>query len=234
MIPKIIHYCWFGPKPFPGLVKKCMETWKVHLPEYELMLWNESNSPMEIAFVKDAYAAGKYAFVSDYIRFWALYKYGGIYLDTDMYIVKPFNDLLKEDAFFGWETANMISIGCCAIGSHPCNTFIGDIINTYKSLKFYTEHIEQIVVPQIVTPIYLKHKYYNCRLLSYDFFYPFPYEIKENVRNFKQYITPNTIAVHLWNYSWESKRDKVKRIISVIIGKKLSKLIIHFKQRYFH
>ena len=72
MIPKKIHYCWFGPKPFPKLVKECLATWKEHFPDYEFYLWNETNSPMDVAFVKEAYSAKKYAFVSDYVRFWAL------------------------------------------------------------------------------------------------------------------------------------------------------------------
>ena len=106
MIPKIIHYCWFGPKPFSRTVKKCLKTWHKHLSDYEFCFWNEQtcatyaeqhhlSNPMEHPFVQSAYKAQKYAFVADYVRFWALYHIGGIYLDTDMYVLRSFTPLLQ-------------------------------------------------------------------------------------------------------------------------------------------
>ena len=102
MIPKIIHYCWFGNTPIPLTAHKCLESWKKYLPEYEIILWNEENSPMKIPFVRDAYKAKKYAFVADYVRIWAVYTYGGIYMDTDMLVIRPMGELLEKlELFFG-------------------------------------------------------------------------------------------------------------------------------------
>lgn len=116
MIPKIIHYCWFGPKAYPRIVRQCMATWHKHLPGYEFMLWNEQScatyavehglfNPMEHPFVVSAYKAKKYAFVADYVRFWALYYVGGVYLDTDMYVVRSLMRCLRRSSFVVGETA---------------------------------------------------------------------------------------------------------------------------------
>lgn len=205
MIPKIIHYCWFGPKPYPKLVKKCVETWHCHLPDYEFMLWNESNSPMDVPFVQEAYSAKKYAFVSDYVRFWALYNHGGLYLDTDMYVLKSFNDLLNNDNFFAWETPNEDYIGCCAIGSLPQSHFIKEILEFYQYQKFTLDKIDQFVVPHVVTPIFKQSAISsNTVILPYDYFYPFPFDDRDNTTSFLKYASSNTYAIHLWNLSWVS------------------------------
>ena len=94
MVPKIIHYCWFGTKEIPPMEKACMESWKKYLPDYEVKLWNESNFNLTVCkYVQEAYAAKKYAFVSDFCRIYALYEYGGIYFDTDVEVLKSFDIL---------------------------------------------------------------------------------------------------------------------------------------------
>ena len=100
MIPKVIHYCWFGKKPYNELMIKCMESWKKHLPEYEIIEWNEENFDINInPYVKEAYNAKKFAFVSDYVRLFVLHKYGGIYLDTDVEVRKNIDKFLVHPAF---------------------------------------------------------------------------------------------------------------------------------------
>jgi mannosyltransferase OCH1-like enzyme len=211
VIPSKIHYCWFGPKPLTGLVRNCIKTWKEKLPGYEILLWNESNSPMHIPFVKQAYEAGKYAFVSDFVRFWALYDHGGIYLDTDMFIVRTFDDLLNSKVFFAWETAENKNISCGAIGAIPGQPFILRILNYYNSLQFSTSSIPVLVVPGIVRHCFDEYTLKDeVTILPYDFFYPFPYDKKENIRNFMQYQTENTYAIHLWNISWGTWQAKMK------------------------
>ena len=105
-IPKIVHYCWFGEKAMPAKCKRVIETWKKHLPDYEIRLWDESTFDVSKSeYTKAAYDAGKYAFVSDYARLYALKEYGGIYLDADVEVVRNFDDLLPEyDAVFGFES----------------------------------------------------------------------------------------------------------------------------------
>jgi mannosyltransferase OCH1-like enzyme len=211
MIPRKIHYCWFGPKPLPQLVINCLKTWSEKLPGYEFYLWNENNSPMLLPFIKQAYEAGKYAFVSDYVRFWALDEYGGIYFDTDMFIIKPFDGLLNNKVFFAWETAGNKNISCGVIGSIPGHSFIRRILNYYNSLQFSTSSIPDLVVPGIVRHCYDEYTLKEeVAIFPHDYFYPFPYEEKENIRNFMQYQTENTYAIHLWSVSWGTWQAKLK------------------------
>lgn len=105
MIPKIIHYCWFGRNPLPPLAIKCIESWRKYLPDYEIKEWNEDNFDVNIIpYTAEAYAQKKYAFVSDYARFWILYKYGGIYFDTDVEVIRPLDDIIARGGFMGFET----------------------------------------------------------------------------------------------------------------------------------
>ena len=102
MIPKIIHYCWFGHNPLPESAKKCIESWKKYLPGYEIKEWNESNFNVNaIPYTEEAYRLKKYAFVSDYARFWILYHYGGLYFDTDVEVIKRMDDIIERGAFMG-------------------------------------------------------------------------------------------------------------------------------------
>ncbi len=104
MIPKVIHYCWFGRNPLPKMAIKCIASWKKYLPDYEIKKWNEDNFDVNIIpYTKDAYAEGKYAFVSDYARFWILYHYGGVYFDTDVEVIKPMGDIIARGPFMGLE-----------------------------------------------------------------------------------------------------------------------------------
>ena len=104
MIPKVIHYCWFGGNPLPASAKKCIASWRKYLPDYEIKEWNESNFDVNIIpYTAEAYKAKKYAFVSDYARFWILYKYGGLYFDTDVEVIKNMDDIIAKGAFMGCE-----------------------------------------------------------------------------------------------------------------------------------
>ena len=97
MIPKVIHYCWFGGKPLPASAQKCIDSWKKFLPGYEIVRWDESNFDVRaIPYISEAYDAGKYAFVSDYARFWVLYNFGGLYFDTDVEVIRPMDDIIAE------------------------------------------------------------------------------------------------------------------------------------------
>ncbi|MGM9831293.1 MAG: glycosyltransferase [Paludibacteraceae bacterium] len=240
MIPKIIHYCWFGPKPYSRTVKKCIRTWHQHLSDYEFCLWNEQTcadyaaehnlpNPMEHPFVQSAYAARKYAFVADYVRFWALYNYGGIYLDTDMYVVRSFNPLLDNNFFCGWETAEgtatnggKASISCGALGACALGACARDILMKYDTLVFDADHLDRFIVPRIITPVLLQHND-EITIYPYDFFYPFPFS-ERTKSNFQQYITSNTYAVHLWDISWYPWHKKCLRQIVIELKKIRTKM----------
>ncbi len=217
MIPKIIHYCWFGPKPIPSKVRKCLKTWKKFCPDYAIMLWNESNSPLNEVFPRDALQNKKYAFVADYVRTWALYTYGGIYMDTDMLVVKPLDDLLVYDCVLAYEKPDKAYLNVAFWGASMNNDFVKRVLDCYSSMVFNTKNIESNAIPLIVTAIYNAYEYPDrIKVFSYDWFYPFPGE-KRRMGNYKKYITSNTYAVHLWNFSWLSIRErlclKIKKIL---------------------
>ena len=113
MIPKIIHYCWFGRNPLPESAKKCIDSWRKFLPDYEIKEWNEDNFDVNIIpYTQQAYEAKKYAFVSDYARFWILYHHGGIYFDTDVEVIRPMDDIIEKGPFMGREKGAFIKDIC--------------------------------------------------------------------------------------------------------------------------
>lgn len=135
MIPKIIHYCWFGGKPLPQETLNYIESWKKYCPDYEIKEWNETNFDIDrYQYAREAYNAGKYAFVSDVARLVALDKEGGVYLDTDVELLKSFDSFLRHPAFTGFESATHLTSGI--IGAEKGNKFISDNLATYETRRF--------------------------------------------------------------------------------------------------
>lgn len=134
-IPKKIHYCWFGNGSLPENVKECIDTWKLHMPDYELVVWNEESFDIESnRFVLEAYKAKKYAYVSDYVRLYALQQQGGIYFDTDVEVLKSFDDLLDNKAFIGYEGNKLLGTGI--IGSEKKHPWIEKLLSEYDHKDF--------------------------------------------------------------------------------------------------
>ena len=135
-IPKLIHYCWFGEGEKPQFIKDCIESWKRILPDFDIMEWNERNFNIEESndYVKEAYHFRKWAFVSDYVRLYALYKLGGIYLDTDMLLFKRFDEFLSYKAVFSFESKDYVAT--CFIAAEPGNPFIYTFLREYETLHF--------------------------------------------------------------------------------------------------
>ena len=213
MIPKTIHFCWFGGNPYTPLVTECMETWKQHLQDYKIKRWDETNSPLDAnRYIREAFLCRQWAFVSDYVRFYALAEEGGIYLDTDMYLCRSLNSLLEHDCFLGFEDDRRLNgaiIG--AVGNHR---FIVDCLDCYSRIAF--EETSPVAVPQIVTKIIRscgtplpgeRQRTGGVELYPPEFFYPWPLEGHERDADFKKFVTPNSYAVHLWNKSWKSEFD---------------------------
>lgn len=166
-IPKIIHYVWVGEKPLTPLAKRCIASWQKHLPDYELKLWNEQNSPMDHHYVQAMYTQKKWAFVSDYIRFWALEREGGIYLDCDTEVIKSFDDLLTHQAFFGQTKDGMTAAG--VIGATPHHPAIADILAVYDT---DTEYTTTRTSPRTVTDVLATKEYPDAVVYDYRYFNP--------------------------------------------------------------
>lgn len=214
---KIIHYCWFGPRPLSRLAKKCMASWKIFLPDYEVKLWNEDNFDFnQNKFVKEAYENKKWAFVADYARLKALSEYGGIYLDTDMEITKDISHILKKECFLGVEDSGLVNAAVIGVKS-PHNEFIDKLISQYENIeKFDVEDIYAMTIPRQITKMleplgFDKSKneiqeFYNGNLTVYprDYFYPLSYDYQDNR------FSENSCMVHRYDATWASKPEKAK------------------------
>lgn len=139
MIPKIIHYCWFGGKEKPEDVMGCIRSWKQYLPDYKVVEWNEGNFNIDGSnqYVKDAYRCKKWAFVSDYARLHALYEHGGLYFDTDVEVFKNFDPLLEAPCFFGFESKDYVATA--VMGCEKNNTLIRSFMQLYHKRSFWKE-----------------------------------------------------------------------------------------------
>ena len=138
-IPKIIHYCWIGGAPLPELAERCIASWKMHMPDWEYRRWDESNFDIAAAplYVRQAYEARKFAFVSDYVRLWALEQYGGLYMDVDFMVYRPFDDLMgKYVAFAGYEGSKRKPVMQGVIASEAHGAWVRDMLQTYQLRKF--------------------------------------------------------------------------------------------------
>ena len=135
MIPKIIHYCWFGRNPLTEEAKACITSWRRYCPDYKIMEWNESNFDVtKNDYCREAYETKKWAFVSDYARLCVAYEYGGIYMDTDVEVVCPLDSLLNHKAFMGFENDHSVSIG--TFGAEKENSVVGDFLSIYCTRHF--------------------------------------------------------------------------------------------------
>lgn len=214
MIPKIIHYCWFGGKPKPDDVKKYIASWKKFCPDYEIKEWNESNFDInENDYCREAYEAKKWAFVTDYVRLAVLYKFGGIYMDTDVELVKPFDSLLKLDAFMCFEDHDKVSIG--TFGAAKEFNLVKDFLVAYQDRHFQREDgsYDTTTNLEIVTQI-LHNKYHLClngklQTLSKNVVvYPREVFIAKSVNTGWIMKDDSTIAIHHYAGSWFSEEDK--------------------------
>lgn len=219
-IPKIIHYCWMSGDPFPTEIQECIDSWKKIMPEYELKLWNGNNFDVNICqYTKEAMECEKYAFVSDYIRLYALYTEGGIYLDSDVKAIKTFDSLLNEPAFIGYESGGRL--GPWLIASEAGNPLIKELLDYYVGKSFYKDNGEMNQTPNTVpvTNILTEHgllpdnklqKLDNITVCPEDYFCP------KNPWNGKVNITEKTISMHLFMGAWNDTADSDLPFISEI------------------
>lgn len=207
-IPRIIHYCWFGKNPKPVLAKKCIKSWKKYCPSYEVIEWNEDNFNIEDCplYVKQAFEAKKWAFVTDYVRLKVVYEYGGIYLDTDVEIVKTFDNLLQESAFFGFEYGKYVATGL-GFGAEKEHEILYEMMQAYEEISFIQSGgtFDLTACPVRNTEVLIKRglklnntkqKISNCLILPSEYLCPYDGRTKELK------ITENTISIHWYSGSW--------------------------------
>ncbi len=217
-IPKTIHYFWFGPRPLPELAKRCIDSWRRYMPDYEIKLWNEDNFDVNMAlYSKQAYAEKKYAFVSDYARLKILHEYGGIYLDTDVELIRSLEDIVQNGGYMGLEpqedggVAIATGLGmACVAGAD----LYKKLIASYESDRFILENGRQNL-STIVTRV--------TRTLQEDGFinsdtlqeiagitvYPTDYFCPKNFTTGKLNVTANTYSIHWYDASWHPLSSRI-------------------------
>lgn len=216
MIPKTIHYCWFGGNPLPESVRNCINSWKKYCPDYEIIEWNESNYDVhKIPYISEAYKNKKYAFVSDYARLDIVYSEGGFYLDTDVELLKPLDDLLDENCYFGMEQIGRVNTGI-GFGAEKGHPFIKENMQQYENSFFNSKLLEtcvDITTNLLLSKGLLQENFYQrvngISIYPTDFFCPFSMETR------KLNITKNTYSIHHYDSTWYGNgfSAKIKKIL---------------------
>jgi mannosyltransferase OCH1-like enzyme len=211
-IPKKIHYCWFGKNPLPEDAVRCIESWKKYCPDYEIIEWNEDNFPIDYNdYVREAYEAKKWAFVSDVARLYALVTEGGVYMDTDVEVVRPIDGILKYSAVSGFESSGSVPTGLMAAEQgHP---FFKKLLDDYSGDKFIMEdgsynimtNVERITNTCLEGGLVLndtEQTVCGFTFLPHDYFCP------KDVVTHKVFLTENTYAIHHFGGSWLSEEKR--------------------------
>ncbi len=239
-IPKVIHYCWFGNNKKSKLIEKCINSWKEKCPDYEIVEWNENNFDININnYVREAYENKKWAFVTDYARLWIVYNYGGIYLDTDVELLKSLNTLLTYKEFFCFEKKDIIATGL-GFGAIRKSKIVKKMMDSYNNINFIKEDGTLDLTPCPVRNMNDLEKVFgelhdnseitiinDTAFLPKDFFCP--YDVITGTLK----TTKNTYAIHWYDSSWIKNRKmnkiksffarKIKKVIGVETFNKLFK-----------
>lgn len=229
MIPKKIHYCWFGRGEKPELAVKCIESWKKHLPDYELKEWNEDNFHItQNQYVREAYENRKFAFVTDYVRLHAIYTEGGIYMDTDVEVLGNYDKFLHHHAFSGFETDGYVPTGMMA--AEKGSVWAKDLLDQYQDRVFVlpdgsfdmTTNTKVITNYMISKGLILNNQYQDfpelCTMYPADFFCP------KDHRTGMIRCTKNTVCIHHFAGSWLQQgffgnlRHKSKCLVIKLFG----------------
>lgn len=240
MIPKVIHYCWFGRNPLPPLAVKCIASWRKFLPDYEIREWNEDNFDVNsISYTREAYEARKYAFVSDYARFHILYHHGGLYFDTDVEVIRPMDDIVARGAFMGCENEAGEQAGVTALAVAPglglaCApglALYAEILTLYAGLHFQRADsgLNLTTVVEYTTELLIAKGLKNVneiQSVAGVWVYPMEYFCPIDYRTKKWNMTVNTYSIHHYAESWVTwqVRFKTKLIKILPMGQTLLKI----------
>lgn len=231
LIPKIIHYCWFGRGPMTPLGRKCIASWRRFFPDYEIREWNEDNFDVAcIPYTAQAYQAGKYAFVSDYARFWALYRFGGIYFDTDVEVIRSMGDILEKGPFMGFELLGekMAVAPGLGLAAEPGMALYKTILDRYEKITFRLPDgtLNPYTMIPMVTDILIENglegdgdieHILGVNVFPPEWFNPFD-DLTGRLRK-----TENTRTIHWYAKTWmpaePAWKTSAKRIVRRFLGK---------------
>jgi mannosyltransferase OCH1-like enzyme len=241
MIPKVIHYFWFGGNPLPKLAQDCIESWKHFMPDYEIRRWDETNFDVnQISYTREAYEAKKWAYVSDYARIKVLYEVGGVYLDTDVELIKSLDPIISKGAFMACERKSNLppypgvatGLGIAVEAHHQ---IYKDILDYYQNLHFYgasgsltvVEHVTTVLIQHGLKPTNMLQELEGITIYPPEYFCPF--DKMDRIR-----ITNNTVAIHHYAGTWLSKSSRLKKTISKILGPHITYAVVRFKDIMYH
>ena len=220
MIPKKIHYCWVGGNPLPVSVKKCIASWKKYCPDYEIIEWNEKNYDFtKNDYMKDAYEAKKWGFVPDYARVDIIYQHGGIYLDTDVQVIKSFNSLLNCKSFFGFEDDGnekfYVNLGHGFAGEVG-NPLLKEIMDSYETISFYNKDGSLNLTPSPILNSTVLEKYgfvmdNHYQSINDNVIYPGDYFDPKSFITGLLHLTKNTYSIHHYDASWFDEEKKFRK-----------------------
>lgn len=238
MIPKVIHYCWFGNNEIDKKSEECISSWKKIMPEYKIVKWDESNYNVhKNKFIEAAYKEKMWAFVTDYARLDIIYNYGGIYFDTDVKVIKKFDNLLKYDAFMGFESEKNVNTGL-GFGAVKGNRIIYQNLLEYNKIPYIDEYgnFKPIACTQITNKVLKKNgfeingrKQKNNDIIIFPCEYFCPKDYETGIMN----ITDNTYSIHEFGMSWIDEKDKkwhikeqkMKKFFGRNVGKKILDIV---------
>lgn len=233
MIPKIIHFCWLSDEPFPKKIQRCVNSWKRHLPDYQIIHWNLTNFDVHCNnWVEQAYNERDYAFVADYVRFYALYTTGGIYLDSDVEVLDSFDDFLSCKTFFGYEYTGLPE--AAVVGAEKGSGWLKNALDWYGQTAFLNDDgsKNRVIAPLILKYAFEKsvpfelcddgnrHECFGNLILPYEYFSP------KNGFSGMIFDSENSVTVHHFNSAWLKPGflRKVKKLIHIaligFLGKK--------------
>lgn len=240
MIPKIIHYCWFGGNPLPELAKKCIDSWKKYCPDYEIIRWDETNYDLhKNQFVENAYRSQKWAFLTDYVRLDVVYQMGGIYLDTDVELIESLDSLLTMKCYMGMEKPGRVATGL-GFGAEKQHHFLLENMKEYEQSNFFRKNgvFSPRTCVEITSNLFemcgLK-KNNSLQIISDVVILPVDYLCPQDMETGKITITKNTYSIHHYSASWKSDTDmliyRIGIVIKRIVGENLYKKIAHIKHK---
>ena len=236
MIPKKIHYCWFGGAELPELAKSCIASWHEKMPDWEYMLWNEENFDVSKApaYVQEAYATKKFAFVSDYVRLYTLEQQGGVYLDVDFEVYKSFDPLLNNEAFAGYEGSKRSPVMMGVLGSVAHGEWVSEALAHYKERHFLLENGELDLTPNttyFTNQLVEKGLALNGQEQEFSGLHIYPVDYFCPMQTSGEYFrTENTYCEHKGLRSWSKDNDWKSRVLRHV-SPALRKKIILLKRR---